>query len=219
MKGKLHPALGWFMALALAWGLGGCAWSPVEPYTGEAPRSRTIYLIASGWHTEIGIRAEDLSGPIIALRRSLPLARYFVFGWGERAYYMAPDAGIGDLLAAAAPGPSVLLVIPTRSSPSDFFAGEAEVFAFPVAEEGLDRVSQYLWSYLEKDSQASLRRLGDGPYPESAFYASIGTYSLGNTCNTWTAEALRVAGLSVTAAGVVFAHQVTSQVRLLANTK
>jgi uncharacterized protein with von Willebrand factor type A (vWA) domain len=34
---------------------------------------------------------------------------------------------------------------------------------------------------------------------------------LGHTCNTWTAEALRTAGLSVNASGVLFAGQVLDQ--------
>ena len=36
------------------------------------------------------------------------------------------------------------------------------------------------------------------------------------TCNTWTAAALRVAGLPVSEAGVIFAGQVLDQVRPLA---
>ena len=37
------------------------------------------------------------------------------------------------------------------------------------------------------------------------------TYNLGHTCNTWTVEALHVAGLPVTTSGVVFAGQVLDQ--------
>ena len=39
--------------LVCAYLLAGCAWSPVEPYTGEAPKRETLYVIANGWHTEI----------------------------------------------------------------------------------------------------------------------------------------------------------------------
>jgi hypothetical protein len=46
-------------------------------------------------------------------------------------------------------------------------------------------------------------RIAPGPYPESAFYASSGTYSLDYTCNTWTATALKAAGLPIQASGVV----------------
>lgn len=197
--------------LLLAAGLADCAWTPVAPYGGEAPRRETLYVIASGWHTEIGIPAAAMSGPLAALRSATPEARYFVFGWGERDYYMAPNPGLGDLLGAGFPGPSVLLVIPVPETPEAYFAGEARVFALPVSAEGLARLSQFLAGDVALDAQQRPRPLGPGPYPASRFYASTGTYSLGNTCNTWTAEALHVAGLPVSASGVVFASGVTEQ--------
>lgn len=204
------------LVAALAFGLTGCAWSPVKPYTGQAPRLETVYVIASSWHTEIGVPTHALSGPLVSLQPASRDARFLVFGWGQRDYYMARDPGLGDLLGAAGPSPAVMLVIPLQKPPPEFFAAPSSVFTIRVSREGLDRLAQFLSDYLEKDPALVPRRIGDGPYRGSAFYAAIGTYSLGNTCNTWTAEALRVSGLPVTAAGVVFAHDVVAQVRGLA---
>src|SRR5271154_6649841 len=83
--------------------------------------------------------------------------------------------------------------------------------AIRASSEGIQRLSQFLWDYLVIDKEGHPRRVGTGPDPQSIFYASGGTYNLGHTCNTWTAEALRVAGLPVSAAGVVFASQVLDQ--------
>src|SRR5262249_10772539 len=124
--------------------------------------------------------------------------------------YMAPKVGIGDLLRAAVSGPAVMLVIPLEISPEAFF-GASNVYALPAPVDGSQRLSQFLWNYLVSEESATPRRIGTGPYPQSAFYASTGTYNLSQTCNTWTAEALRVAGLPVDAAGVVFAGQVLDQ--------
>jgi len=212
---RFRHALAPLLLLALASAPAGCAWSPVAPYAGEAPKRERLYLIASGWHTEIGLPAEAMSGALAALRQASPQARFFVFGWGQRAYYMDPDPGIGALLAGTVPAPSVLLVIPLTQAPEDYFSG-ATVLRVPVSSGGLDRLSQFLSDYLEKDAEGAPRRIGDGPDPGSVFYASKGTYSLGNTRNTWTAEALRVSGLRVDPAGVVFAHEVVDQVRKLA---
>jgi uncharacterized protein (TIGR02117 family) len=197
-------------------GISGCAWSPVEPYAGDAPKRHTLYVIASGWHTEIGLSAAALSGPLAALQSAMPSARYVVFGWGQRDYYMAPNPGLGDLLGAGLPGPSVVLVIPLTQAPAEFFGAGASVYAIPVSDDGLDRLAQFLWGYIAQDAQHHPRRIGDGPYPGSVFYASSGTYSLSNTCNTWTAEALHVAGVPVSAEGVVVAGGVTDQLNGIA---
>ena len=123
---------------------------------------------------------------------------------------MAQNFGIGDLLRAAVPGPAVMLVIPLEISPEAFF-GASNVYGLPAPTNGVQRLSQFLWDYLVSEENGTPRRIGAGPYPKSVFYASTGTYNLGHTCNTWTAEALRAAGLPVNAAGVVFSGQVLDQ--------
>src|SRR5258708_20045113 len=56
-----------------------CAWTPVEPYKGATPRTDTVYLAALGWHTEIGLRADTITGPFPPLDRQFPAASYFMF--------------------------------------------------------------------------------------------------------------------------------------------
>jgi uncharacterized protein (TIGR02117 family) len=184
----------------------------VARYAGSAPPTEPIYVLSGGWHTELGLPVEALSGPLAALKPDFPNARYLVFGWGARDYYMAQNPGIGDLLRATTPGPAVMLVIPLQISPEMFF-GASNVFVLPAAQDGIQRLSQFLWDYLATEEKGTPDRIGSGPYPQSVFYTSTGTYNLGHTCNTWTAEALRAAGLPVTAAGVVFAGQVLDQLR------
>jgi len=195
--------------------LAGCAWTPVEPYEGTAPRTETVYVVALGWHTEVGLRADAIHGPLMALAREFPSASYLMFGWGLRDYYMAINPSFPDLLRAIIPGSAVMLISALPQSPSETF-GTAHVYVIPVSPEGMDRLSDYLWGYFEKDAEGGVRRIGGGPYAESAFYIADGIYDIGNTCNTWTAEALKVSGLPVRVAGVVFASQVTDQIRGLA---
>lgn len=195
--------------------LAACASTPVAPYRGTAPATETIYVVAQGWHTGIGLATDAIAGPLAALARDFPGARYLVFGWGERDYYMAVNPGSGDLLRALFPGPSVVLVQALPDAPSATF-GDADTYALAVSREGLNRLSDYLWDAFARNEWGEVLRIADGPYPASAFYASSGTYDIDNTCNTWTAEALHVAGLPVSAAGVVSAGQVIDRVRGLA---
>jgi uncharacterized protein (TIGR02117 family) len=196
-------------------GFVGCtatATIPRQTYARSGPPTGAIYVISGGWHTELGLPAEALSGHLAALRRDFPTARYLVFGWGAHDYYMSQNPGIGDLLRTAASGPAVMLVIPLEISPEAFF-GASNVFAVPAPPKGIERLSNFLSDYLAVDQEGPPRRIGTGPYPQSVFYASTGTYNLGHTCNTWAAEALHAAGLPVNAAGVVFAGQVLDQLQ------
>lgn len=196
---------------ALAHLLAGCAWTPVAPYEGAAPADATVYLILGGWHTEIGLPAEA-TGRFSA--EGFPGARYLVFGWGELGYYTARDPGSGDALRALIPGPAVMLVIPLPASPAQQF-GTENVLALPLSQPGLSRLIEYLEGYAAMESDGTLRRVGAGPESGSMFYASTGSYSVLRNCNTWTAEALHVAGLPIDARGVIFAGQVASQARPL----
>jgi uncharacterized protein (TIGR02117 family) len=203
-----------FLHIATAWvlyGLLGCGTAiPAKPAAGPAPPHEAIYVISGGWHTEVALAVAALGGALAALSPEFPGARYLVFGWGARDYYMAQDFGIGDILRAAAPGPAVMLVIPLAISPEAFF-GASNVFVLPAPANGMQHLSQFLSDYLVTEENGNPRRIGAGPYPQSAFYVSSGTYNLGHTCNTWTAEALRAAGFPVNAAGVVFSGQVLDQ--------
>ena len=201
----------WNMAVWILFGVAGCSdVNPAEPYTGSASRSELVYVISGGWHTEIGLPAETISDPLAALKTEFPSAGYLVFGWGARDYYMARDPGMGDILRALTPGPAVMLVIPLSVTPQTAF-GVSNTFPVYVSRDGIERLYELLWNYLVADKEGAPRRIGTGPYPESVFYASAGAYNLSHTCNTWTAEALRVAGLPVSATGVVFAAQILDQ--------
>jgi uncharacterized protein (TIGR02117 family) len=192
-------------------GPAGCTiTAPVEPSAESAARTEVIYIISGGWHTELGLPLAEIIGPLAGLKPEFPSARYLVFGWGARDYYMARNPGVADILRALAPGPAVMLVIPLQMRPDAFF-GASNVSVIRVSRDGIERLSELLWNYLSPNKEGPLRGIGTGPYPQSVFYASTGTYNLGHTCNTWTAEALHVAGLPVNAAGVVFAAQVLDQ--------
>jgi uncharacterized protein (TIGR02117 family) len=192
--------------------LPGCRSTPLPTYQ-EAPSGGvTIYLIAAGWHTEIALAVHAMHDPLRAVTPDFPGAQYLSFGWGERNYYMARAPTVGDAMSALFPGPAVLLVTPLYRPPRDSRAN-AQVFELSLSTTGLDRLSNYLWAAFEKSGGGSPRRLAAGPEPGSVFYAATGTYSATYTCNTWTAEGLRVGGIPVTPAGVVFVSDLTDQLR------
>jgi uncharacterized protein (TIGR02117 family) len=192
--------------------LPGCRSPPSPGYEEARGDGVAIYLIAAGWHTEIALPVHAMRDPLQAVAPDFQGAQYLSFGWGERNYYMARAPTVGDAMSALFPGPAVLLVTPLYQPPRESRAG-AQVFELNLSTAGLDRLSSYLWEAFDKSGDGTPRRLAAGPGPGSVFYAATGTYSAGYTCNTWTAEGLRVAGVPVTPAGVVFVEQLTDQLR------
>jgi uncharacterized protein (TIGR02117 family) len=193
----------WLAAQAVA----GCTQLPLPPESAAEPRAEAIYVLAGGWHTELALPVSLIGDDVAALKPDFPGARYLVFGWGARDYYVAADPGLAEALGAILPGPAVMLVmaLPAAPVPSD---DASLVF---ISQQGAERLSRWLWDELAKEPDGRPRRIAAGPYPQSIFYAASGSYDITHTCNTWTAEALRIAGLPVSTAGVMFADQVTGQ--------
>lgn len=204
--------LGACLAAGTLQALPGCRSTPLPTYQ-EAPGDGvTIWLIAASWHTEIVLAVHAMHDPLRAVTPDFPGVQYLSFGWGERNYYMARAPTAGDAMSALFPGPAVLLVTPLYRPPRESRAN-AQVFELNLSTAGLDRLSSYLWAAFEKSGDGTPRRLAAGPEPGSVFYAATGTYSATYTCNTWTAEGLRIAGVPVTPAGVVFVSELTDQLR------
>jgi uncharacterized protein (TIGR02117 family) len=187
--------------------LTACAQLAPPPESAAEPRTEAITVLRGGWHTELVLPVSLIESPLAALTPDFPGARYLVFGWGARDYYMASDPGLAEAMSALLPGPAVMLVmgLPAAPAPSE------NAFTVFVSRPGLARLLRWLWNELAKDPDGKPRRIAVSPYPQSVFYAAAGSYDASHTCNTWTAEALRVAGLPVNAAGIIFADQVTAQ--------
>jgi Protein of unknown function (DUF2459) len=176
-------------------------------------RSHAVHLVARGWHTDVDLPADRLPPALLPLARDFPGATHFLFGFGERAYWTRPDPGSMDALSALLPGPGVILATALRVPPEAAFAPE-DVVTLPVTEGGLERLAAHLAAELREEGE--VRRLADGPYRGSRFYATSRRYSAVYTCNTWTADAAQVAGTGVAASGILFAGQLMERARAVA---
>lgn len=190
----------------------GCG---AEHQPAPSPEGVSIYVIARGWHTDLGLPAQEISGPLSALKQIFPGAEFLTFGFGERQFLLARRATLGGMLSALFPSRSAMLITALRTPPSTAF-GKDTVVALRVTPGNLARLEATLWQEFEILPNGQPRLLGDGPYPGSLFFAAQRTYDALNTCNTWTARMLRAAGLPVRPAGVLFAGQVMGIARQIA---
>lgn len=177
----------------------------VEPGPGTV-----IYVIRRSWHTDIGFDVADLAAPLSGVHSALPTAHYLLFGFGDRHYLINKDRSVGGLLGALWPGPGVILVTGLTGTPGRAF-GEQQVRRITLSTSQAHRLQEFVWNSLRR-SAGAVQVLAPGPYDDSTYYAATLRYSGFHTCNTWTADALKAAGLPVSSFGVEFSGQVWHQV-------
>jgi uncharacterized protein (TIGR02117 family) len=203
------------LPLALLMAVRGCsATAPTSDYLQKRNGSLSLHVVAHEDHTGIAIRKADIGAGAWPESRDFPRAEFLEVGWGARDYYMGYDRGFwGTLKAALGQTQSVLHVAGFAGRPADYFRG-AEVIELPIAPEELARVVRSIHDTYDRAGGAVAASLGPGLYGDSRFYPSWEHFSLLNTCNVWTARALRSGGLPIRDA--ITREGVMSQVRELA---
>ncbi len=177
-----------------------------------APGGATVYVVARGWHTDIGLPAAPVTGPLAVLRARFPGVRTLLFGFGDRAYLTSGKHDTATALRALLPGPGAMLITALRTTPDQAF-GASNVVTLSPSQDGADRLARFIWNSLDHSGTDGLSSIGDGPYPGSLFLTASTLYSGLFTCNTWTARGLHAAGLPILWPGVLFASQVMTQAR------
>lgn len=191
-------------ALAVALLAMGCSAPPRGPAC-VPPTDAFAWVIHREWHTEIGLPARALNGPLAGLRAAHPGAAVFLFGFGKRSWLEAAQGDVLALLAGPLPGAGLMQVTALSIEPEQAFGGRARLVRTPLPTGG--------WAALEGALAASFATDGTSPASRggSSFFPAARGYSLAFTCNTWTAEMLRRAGLPVRDEGVVTAPAVMRQ--------
>lgn len=161
--------------------------------TGQA--HTVVAVVQRDWHTDVCLRVQDINAWVMALARGFDGATVLCFGFGERRYVVERRHDPLTMIRALFPSRATILMTVLRATPEEAF-GAQNVIEVPVGDAGLDGIQRFLRESFETDDAGDPQRLADGPYPGSLFFAASGTYHVFHTCNTWTARAVRSAGLS-----------------------
>ena len=182
--------------------------------THAAEQTFTVFVSSNGWHTDITVARADIPEGRIPESADFREARYLQFGWGDAEFYTTPDAGLGTTLRAALPGPAVVHLAGLAARPGEVFGGVEEI-ALTLSEENFARLVGYLHESFERGGQPRAKSVAPGLYRFSRFYPATGEFHLFNTCNTWTARGLAMAGVDVSASGTQSAEDVMRQLRIV----
>ena len=156
-----------------------------------------VWLVNHGWHTGLVVAAENLNQRLPVLRQRFPAAQYYEVGWGDQEFYPAGEASSGLALRALLySSGSVLHLVGFTGRSGQVFTG-LEQYRLCLNEAGYGRLLDYVAATFLRGGSQEIVALGRGLYGDSQFYRARGQFSWRFTCNSWTAVALRQAGLAV----------------------
>lgn len=189
-----------------------CAAAPGPKTSAQAAGAVTrIYLVSHGWHVGVVLPRAKIPEGVWPQHRFFPDAEYLEVGWGDKGYYMTPDPELAVTVSAALfPTPSVLHIVGFSGAVDSAFPRN-EIIGIDLSEDGFRRLCRYIESSYASDGDGTGQYAGPGLYGDSAFFLSRESYHAFNSCNVWTARALREAGCPIVPASTLTAEQLMSR--------
>ena len=170
----------------------------------QEPCEFTVYLSSDGFHTNLFVPTKtavyDWTQRTAGLATDISAGdRYIQLGWGDRRFYMeTPDWNQVNPLEA------VRALLFWQNPTAMFVKGHATIPHTPNEDLKCLRLGKtdylammtFIDRSFQTNSQGQKQRLGSGQDQQSGFYAATGYYSIFNTCNSWTANALQSANIN-----------------------
>jgi len=188
-------------AIVLAATLGTLVPRPLWPAASAGEGTRHILVLENPIHTDIAIPVDDAVRKRFhflvdaGLPSDAPEVRYIVFGWGGRAFYLETptwsELKAGPVMKALTLDASVMHVDVAGA----IVEPHPDVAGFDIGDDQFTALLDFI--------AASFQQGPGGPIViENAAYSSFDRFYEANGhfnalvgCNTWTAAALRTAGL------------------------
>ena len=175
---------------------------PVNAAWEEAERGVTIFVRTNGVHTWLMVPsvAEGVDwrplAPAAHIRDPRYAGNYLAIGYGNRDFYLNTptwgDLSLPTALAAAfGRGPSLVHVEHERDPRPDQY--QRRIVLRP--EEYRKLAAHIRTSFAFDSAERTMPLIGRGYGPADVFYEARGPYNAYRTCNEWTGEALRAAGV------------------------
>ena len=189
-------------AIAMVVALGTLLPRPLFPVEADdALPTRRVLLLSNPIHTDIaipidaGVLARFSSLVRSGIQADLPQARYLVFGWGGREFYLNTptwsELKAGPLIKGLTLDRSVMHVDVNGAIDEDL----PFVTAFDLTEAEFGRMLDFIALSFEQGPDGPIK-IPDFAYGQyDGFFEANGGFTALLGCNTWTARALREAGL------------------------
>ncbi len=211
------------LSVALLAALAGCASETASPPSAPtlvlapAPHGEagTVALLTHGWHTDIAVPANEISGPLRLFVHRFPGATSIVFGYGKRSFMAAREHTVGDWLDGPFPGRGAVEVSALRTDPAAAY-GARHTMTIDLPPGGAARLSAFIWRSFTKNGAGQPVEVAHGGFAGSLVFMAVRGYDLSHTCNTWSAQVLAATGLDIRPAGIIFSSQIDAAARRFA---
>lgn len=199
--------LGRFLGLvlivaALAVGLGTFVPRPLWQASADTPAAtRHILLLKNPIHTDIAIPVDDAVRQRFhflvdaGIPADSPEVRYIVFGWGGRAFYLETptwsELKAVPVMKALTLDASVMHV----DVAGDIVEPHPDVAGFDIGEDRFAALLDFIAASFRQGPGGPIVIENEAYSRFDRFYEANGHFNALVGCNTWTAAALRTAGL------------------------
>ena len=156
-----------------------------------------IFIVSHGWHTGVVIPAADIQQKIPKLKDRFRSSAYIEFGWGDKDFYQAKEITTSLTLRAIFWPTSTVVHTAAKNDYFYTYFPTNNILAIKLDSNRYSSLLQFISNSFYKDENDEIIELKSGIYGDSQFYKGVGDYYLLNTCNKWTAKALKSAGLDL----------------------
>ena len=170
----------------------------LEPIPGDtAEVNGEIYVVSHGWHTGLVIPSKLIQSRVPKLEQRFKNTRYIEFGWGDKGFYQSKEITSGLTIQAIFwPTESVMHVVAVPEKPDKYFVS-SQVEKICLNGSEYSTLVRFIESSFFKNENNEVVKFKSGLYGDSQFFKGVGDFSLMNTCNKWTAKALKSSGLDI----------------------
>lgn len=132
---------------------------PPWPPTGIS--NHVVHVVRGGWHSGIVVPRALVLGSELGELRGLPAGDWLEFGWGDRAYFTAPDPDLAMALAAGFASTASVMHVVGHAEPPRVDGAPGKAIAVPFGDDGIARLTAGISASLDRSG-------GDAPLPEGA---------------------------------------------------
>lgn len=177
--------------------LSSCASKPAKATIPLSDAPHIIYLVYRNWHTSIVLDAKQLALHSPLLANYVSDQDFVRLGWGDGDYFTGKSKSWGTAGKALLASRSSALQLLTYSAKGLREIPADTIVPLAISERGLQQLIAMVEASvaLDKEVPVQVPAMAMAGEEIGIFFQATGHYSLFNNCNSWSVEALQLAGL------------------------